>query len=170
MEIKVQCPICKCDMLYKIDDSIKTRLDKLYFVDKCEVCGGTMNFTINASAQPFCIDKYIKILQDKINANEKELDALYKAYTPEIETEPLFMKTENLKNSLLNLLIDKNYEIKSCISLDEKICNKEHSWLIEKKHKKVTTYIGYTFKTYDEAYLWLKNYIESEYMEEVQNA
>lgn len=166
MEIKVQCPICKCYTFCEITES--KILDEMVFNDKCKSCSSKISFTVYAAVKHFEIDESIKILQDKISANEKELNTLHKAYTPEIETEPLFMKTEILKNSLLDLLIDKNYEIKSCISLDEKICNKEHSWLIEKKHKKVTTYIGYTFKTYDEAYLWLRNHIKNEYME-VQN-
>lgn len=162
MEIKVQCPICKCDMLCEIIGD--KMLNEVEYSDKCEVCGGTMNFTINASAQPFCIDKSIKILQNKISANEKELDALYKAYAPEIETEPLFRKTQFLKNKLIDWLISRDYQIKSCISLDDNIGRKK-SWLIEKKHKEVTTFIGYTFESYDEAHLWLKKYIKNEILE-----
>lgn len=163
-EIVVKCPICKCYTFCGITES--KILDKMVFSDKCKSCSGKISFTINASAQPFCIDKSIKILQDKISANEKELDSLYKASAPEIETEPLFRKTQFLKERLIDWLITKDYEIKSCISLDENTRNK-HLWLIEKKHKEVTTYIGYTFKTYNEAYLWLKNYIKNEYMEKV---
>lgn len=170
-EIVVKCPICKCYTFCGITES--KILDKMVFSDKCKSCSGKISFTINASVEPFEIDESIKILQDKISANEKELPAIstatFERISPEIENEPLFVKTKILKDSLLDLLISRDYEIRPCISLDENTRNK-HLWLIEKKHKEVTTYIGYIFTTYDEAYLWLKNYIESEYMEEVQNA
>lgn len=166
MEIKVQCPICKCYTFCEITES--KILDEMVFSDKCKSCSSKISFTINAIVEPFEIDETIKILQNKISANEKELDALYKASAPEIETEPLFRKTQFLKERLIDWLITKDYEIKSCISLDENVGRKK-SWLIEKKHTKLTTYIGYIFKTYDEAHLWLKNYIKNEYME-VQNA
>lgn len=167
IRINVQCPTCKCDMLCEIDNLGKT-LDRIKFSDKCEVCGGTMDFTINAIAEPFCVNKSIEILQSKISENEKELDALYKACAPEIETEPLFRKTQHLKDSLIDWLISRDYKINSCISLDENV-GRQKVWLIEKKHTQVTTYIGYTFKSYDEAYLWLKNQIKSENLE-VENA
>ena len=170
MEIKVQCPICKCYTFCEITES--KILDEMVFSDKCKSCSSKISFTINAIVEPFEIDETIKILQDKISANEKELPAIstatFERISPEIENEPLFVKTKILKDTLLDLLISRDYEIRPCISLDENICNK-HLWLIEKKHTKLTTYIGYIFKTYDEAHLWLKNYIKNEYME-VQNA
>lgn len=58
-------------------------------------------------------NKVIQSLRNVIKASESRLDALYKNYAPEIETEPLFRETQYFKGRLnaleTKLEVKKNF-------------------------------------------------------------